>query len=152
MARKPRTRNRSSRKHRRPSFQTEHSSDENDLSSSPKEPKPVHIDKAKLREDSLLRAKKRPIRERILAFFRGEKNQDYKELIINTEALERRVARIENGILQGFDVERLDEERMVGAIFKGQVQNLEPGLKAAFVDIGQDKNCLLYTSPSPRDA
>ena len=105
---------------------------------------PVHIDKAKLREDSLLRAKKRPIRERILAFFRGEKNQDYKELIINTEALERRVARIENGILQGFDVERLDEERMVGAIFKGKVQNLEPGLKAAFVDIGQDKNAFLH--------
>jgi hypothetical protein len=43
------------------------------LSSSPQEPKPVHIDKAKLREDSLQRAKKRPIRERILAFFRGEK-------------------------------------------------------------------------------
>ena len=103
---------------------------------------PIHIDKAKLREDSLQRAKKRPIRERILAFFRGEKNQDYKELIINTEALERRVARIENGVLQGFDVERLDEERMVGAIFKGKVQNLEPGLKAAFVDIGQEKKNL----------
>ena len=144
MARKPRPRNRSSRKHRRPSSQPENSSSENDLSSSPKEPRPVHIDKAKLREDSLQRAKKRPIRERILAFFRGEKNQDYKELIINTEALERRVARIENGILQGFDVERLDEDRMVGAIFKGKVQNLEPGLKAAFVDIGQEKNAFLH--------
>ena len=88
--------------------------------------------------------KKRPIRERIRAFFRREKNKDYKELIINTEALERRVALIENGILQGFDVERLDEDRMVGAIFKGKVQNLEPGLKAAFVDIGQDKNAFLH--------
>lgn len=73
MARKPRTRNRSSRKHQRSTPQTENSSDENDLTSSPKESKPVHIDKAKLREDSLQRAKKRPIRERILAFFRGEK-------------------------------------------------------------------------------
>ena len=33
---------------------------------------------------------------------------------------------------------------MVGAIFKGKVQNLEPGLKAAFVDIGQDKNAFHY--------
>ena len=81
-----------------------------------------------MREDSLQRAKKANTGAN-LCFFRGEKNKDYKELIINTEALERRVARIENGILQGFDVERLDEERMVGAIFKGKVQNLEPGLK-----------------------
>ena len=49
-----------------------------------------------------------------------------------------------NGILQGFDIERLDGNRMVGAIFKGKVQNLEPGLKAAFVDIGQEKNAFLH--------
>ena len=33
---------------------------------------------------------------------------------------------------------------MVGAIFKGKVQNLEAGLKAAFVDIGQEKNAFLH--------
>ena len=66
--------------------------------------------------------------------------EDYKEIIINTEALERRVAMMENGILQAFDIERLDKDRMVGAIFKGKVQNLEAGLKAAFVNIGQEKN------------
>lgn len=116
----------------------------NDLSSAPSEPDPILIDKKELRDGALERAKSRPIRERIMAFFRREANKDYKELIINTEALERRVARIENGILQGFDVERLDEDRMVGAIFKGKVQNLEPGLKAAFVDIGQEKNAFLH--------
>jgi len=116
----------------------------NDLSLPPVEEPPISIDKGKLREESIERAKKRPIRERILAFFRRETNKDYKELIINTEALERRVALIENGVLQAFDVERLDEERMVGAIFKGKVQNLEPGLKAAFVDIGHEKNAFLH--------
>ena len=115
-----------------------------DMTAAPVEPRPISIDKTILRKDSLERAKKRPIRERIFAFFRKEKDKDYKELIINTEALERRVARIENGILQGFDVERLDEDRMVGAIFKGKVQNLEPRLKAAFVDIGQEKNAFLH--------
>ena len=144
MARKPRPRNRSSRRNRNHSSRKEQTSEKNDLNAAPQEPKPVHIDKAELREASLKRAKSRPLRERILAFFRGEKNQDYKELIINTEALERRVARIQNGKLQCFDVERLDEERMVSAIFKGKVQNLEPGLKAAFVDIGQEKNAFLH--------
>ena len=81
-----------------------------DLSSAPSEPDPILIDKKELRDGALERAKSRPIRERIMAFFRREANKDYKELIINTEALERRVARIENGILQGFDVERLDED------------------------------------------
>ena len=119
-------------------------SDKNDLTLPPDEPPPISIDKGKLREEAIERARKRPIRERILAFFRRETNKDYKELIINTEALERRVALIENGVLQAFDVERLDEERMVGAIFKGKVQNLEPGLKAAFVDIGQEKNAFLH--------
>ncbi len=119
-------------------------SSKNDLSLPPSEPSPILIDKKELREGALERAKNRPIFERILTLFRREANKDYKELIINTEALERRVARIENGILQGFDVERLDEDRMVGAIFKGKVQNLEPGLKAAFVDIGQEKNAFLH--------
>lgn len=119
-------------------------SDINNLTLPPVEPAPISIDKGKLRDAAIERAKKRPIRERILAFFRRETKQDYKELIINTEALERRVALIENGVLQAFDVERLDEERMVGAIFKGKVQNLEPGLKAAFVDIGQEKNAFLH--------
>lgn len=119
-------------------------SSKNDLSLPPSEPSPILIDKKELREGALERAKNRPIFERILTVFRREANKDYKELIINTEALERRVARMENGILQGFDVERLDEDRMVGAIFKGKVQNLEPGLKAAFVDIGQEKNAFLH--------
>ena len=133
-----RRRNRSNRK------PVENTESKNDLTRAPTEPKPIHIDKKELRESALDRAKNRPIRERILSFFRREKDKDYKELIINTEALERRVAMMENGILQGFDVERLNEDRMVGAIFKGKVQNLEPGLKAAFVDIGQEKNAFLH--------
>ena len=68
----------------------------NDLTRPPVEPSPISIDKGELREQALERAKKRPIRERIKAFFRRETNKDYKELIINTEALERRVALIEN--------------------------------------------------------
>jgi len=116
----------------------------NDLSAAPWEKPPILIDKKELRDAALERAKNRPIRERIMSFFRREKKEDYKEIIINTEALERRVAMMENGILQAFDIERLDKDRMVGAIFKGKVQNLEAGLKAAFVNIGQEKNAFLH--------
>jgi ribonuclease G len=33
---------------------------------------------------------------------------------------------------------------MVGGIYKGRVKNLDPGLKAAFVDIGYNKNAFLH--------
>src|SRR6266496_4262047 len=41
-------------------------------------------------------------------------------------------------------IERTSDERLVGSIFKGKVKNLEDGLKAAFVDIGFEKNAFLH--------
>jgi ribonuclease G len=68
----------------------------------------------------------------------------HKEVIINAEALETRVAVLEEGKLEEFTIERTNEERLVGSIFKGKVRNLEDGLKAAFVDIGFEKNAFLH--------
>jgi ribonuclease G len=68
----------------------------------------------------------------------------HKEVIINAEALETRVAVSEEGRLEEFTIERTSEERLVGSIFKGRVRNLEDGLKAAFVDIGYEKNAFLH--------
>jgi ribonuclease G len=68
----------------------------------------------------------------------------HKEVIINAEALETRVAVSEEGRLEEFTIERTSEERLVGSIFKGKVRNLEDGLKAAFVDIGFEKNAFLH--------
>lgn len=67
-----------------------------------------------------------------------------KEVIINSESLETRVAVLEEGKLEEFTIERTTEERLVGSIFKGKVRNLEDGLKAAFVDIGFEKNAFLH--------
>jgi ribonuclease G len=67
-----------------------------------------------------------------------------KEVIINSESLETRVAVLEDGRLEEFTIERTTEERLVGSIFKGKVRNLEDGLKAAFVDIGFEKNAFLH--------
>jgi ribonuclease G len=68
----------------------------------------------------------------------------HKEIIINAESLETRVALQEDGRLEEFTIERTTEERLVGSIFKGKVRNLEDGLKAAFVDIGFEKNAFLH--------
>ncbi len=68
----------------------------------------------------------------------------HKEVIINAEALETRVAVLEEGRLEEFTIERTTEERLVGSIFKGKIRNLEDGLKAAFVDIGFEKNAFLH--------
>ena len=68
----------------------------------------------------------------------------HKELIINCESLEARVGVLEEGKLEEFTIERSSDERLVGSIYKGKVRNLEDGLKAAFVDIGFEKNAFLH--------
>ena len=67
-----------------------------------------------------------------------------REIIINVERLETRVAVMENGRLEEFMVEHPEEERLVGSVFKGRVQNLENDLQAAFIDIGLKKNAFLH--------
>ena len=67
-----------------------------------------------------------------------------KEIVINVEGLETRVAILEEGRLEDFFIERTKEERVVGSIYKGRIQNLEDGLQAAFVDIGLKKNAFVH--------
>jgi ribonuclease G len=81
--------------------------------------------------------------KRVQRLIRKEKTV-CKEVIINAETLETRVAVTEDGKLEEFNIERTTEERLVGSIFKGKVRNLEDGLKAAFVDIGFEKNAFLH--------
>jgi len=114
-----------------------------ELTAAPKEEKAERIDNKALKKDADQRAKKQPIVTRIMKAIKKEKKA-YSELIINSEPLEKRVALLKDGVLEKFEVERTGEAREVGAIFKGRIQNLEPGLKAAFVDIGQPKNAFLH--------
>ena len=67
-----------------------------------------------------------------------------REIVVNVEKLETRVAVVENGHVEEFQVEHPTEERLVGSIFKGRIQNLENDLQAAFVDIGLKKNAFLH--------
>jgi len=81
--------------------------------------------------------------------FRGGGNK--KEIIVNVSNRETRIALLEDGKLMEYRVER--EERVVGSIFKGIVQNVLPGMDAAFVDIGLERNAFLYVADIiPEDA
>ena len=65
-------------------------------------------------------------------------------IIVNSEKLERRVALMEDGLLEEYSIEREGDDNIVGGIFKGRVNNIEQGLKAMFVDIGMEKNAFLH--------
>jgi len=114
-----------------------------ELTSAPAEVKAERIDTKDLQSEAAKRAKKEPLVSRIVKAIKSEK-KSYTELIINSEPLEKRVALLQDGVLEKFEVERTGEAREVGAIFKGRIQNLEAGLKAAFVDIGEAKNAFLH--------
>jgi ribonuclease G len=65
-----------------------------------------------------------------------------REILVNVTPRETRVAVLENGQLMEVRFER--GERVVGNIYKGVVQNVLPGMDAAFVNIGLERNAFLY--------
>lgn len=114
-----------------------------ELSHPPAEGEAVTIDRKELKNGAKDRSKQRPLLQKIVAAFQKEKTS-FRELIINAEPLEKRVALLVDGVLEKYEIERETDNRMVGGIYKGRIKNLDPGLKAAFVDIGYTKNAFLH--------
>lgn len=74
-----------------------------------------------------------------------------KELIINATSDEVEIAMLENGKLVELHGQEKSMQFNVGDIFLGRVKRLMPGLNAAFVEIGHDKDAFLhYTDLSPK--
>ena len=67
-----------------------------------------------------------------------------KKILVNCDNRATRVAILENGKLVELYIERPLEQRIVGNLYKGAVANVLPGMQAAFVDIGLEKNAFLY--------
>ncbi len=63
---------------------------------------------------------------------------------MNCDNRATRVALLEKGKLVELDIERPLQYRVVGNLYKGVVANVLPGMQAAFVDIGLEKNAFLY--------
>lgn len=70
----------------------------------------------------------------------------YKQVLINVEATDLRVAILEDGELVELFVDHFNSKSILGNIYKGRVEGIVPGLKAVFVNIGLEKNAFLHFS------
>lgn len=67
-----------------------------------------------------------------------------KEILVSSTPGETRAALLEHGRLADLLIEREGEGRVAGRIYKGRVTDVLPGMGAAFVDVGLDRNAFLY--------
>ncbi len=65
-------------------------------------------------------------------------------LYANVTPYETRVAVREDGSLVEVLLERTRERSIVGSLYKGRISRVLPGMQAAFVDIGLDRDAFLY--------
>jgi ribonuclease G len=66
------------------------------------------------------------------------------EIVVDVGLNETRVALLEDKELVEIYIERPQTERLVGNIYRGKVSSVLPGMQAAFIDIGYEKNAFLY--------
>ncbi|MGI6566309.1 MAG: Rne/Rng family ribonuclease [Firmicutes bacterium] len=67
-----------------------------------------------------------------------------KDIIVNCGRRETRAAFLEDRRVVEVYIERASQQRVVGNIYKGRVENVLPGMSAAFVNIGLERNAFLY--------
>jgi len=66
------------------------------------------------------------------------------DLLVSARGLLSRSVLLEDGIPVEFHVERTSDPTLTGNLYKGVVEKVLPGMEAAFVDIGLEKNAFLY--------
>ena len=67
-----------------------------------------------------------------------------KLILVSVDYDETRAVVLEDGELVEIFIERPVQQRVVGNIYKGRVENVLPGMQAAFVNIGLERNSFLY--------
>jgi ribonuclease G len=67
-----------------------------------------------------------------------------KDLIINSGPSEVNIALIEDKVLVELNTEKTNNNFAVGDVYLGRVKKIMPGLNAAFVDVGYDKDAFLH--------
>jgi ribonuclease G len=67
-----------------------------------------------------------------------------KELVIDSTPVEVVIALVENKQLVELHKEKTNAKHLVGDIFLGRVKKIMPGLNAAFVDVGADKEGFIH--------
>ncbi len=67
-----------------------------------------------------------------------------RELLVSVDAGEKRVAVLEDDKVAEVYLERPERRSIAGAVYLGVVDNVLPGMEAAFIEIGLEKNGFLY--------
>jgi ribonuclease G len=69
-----------------------------------------------------------------------------KEMIVSSNDYETRVAIVEDDEVSELFIERENQRGVVGNIYKGRVSKVLPGMQAAFVQLGLERDGFLYVS------
>ncbi|NLD59916.1 MAG: Rne/Rng family ribonuclease [Clostridiales bacterium] len=75
-----------------------------------------------------------------------------KQILIDALCGETTLALLEDGELAELYAESEGREKLTGNIYVGRVENVLPGMNAAFVNIGLEKNAFLYAGDIQLDA
>ena len=69
-----------------------------------------------------------------------------KEILLNIESKEKRLAIMKHGKLQDLVIERKSSELLTGNIYRGKVTNILQNIQSAFIDIGEGENGFIHIS------
>jgi ribonuclease G len=74
-----------------------------------------------------------------------------QKMLIESDPHQTRIAVLEDDRLTEIFVERRRHRGMVGNVYKGRVTRVLPGMQAAFVDVGLERDAFLYVSDVAAD-
>src|SRR5262245_1312772 len=73
------------------------------------------------------------------------------KMLIESDPHQTRIAVLEDDRLTEIFVERRRHRGLVGNVYKGKVTRVLPGMQAAFVDVGLERDAFLYVSDVASD-
>ena len=102
----------------------------------------VEAKKQRRREGRMASRRRAPILSE--AEFLARREQVDRKMLIRQREEYSQIAVIEDNILVEHYVDRASAASLIGNIYLGKVQNVLPGMEAAFIDIGRGRNAVLY--------
>ena len=86
------------------------------------------------------------------AEFLARREQVDRVMLVREQGDRVQIAVLEDGVLVEHYVNRSSGSSMIGNVYLGKVQNVLPGMEAAFIDIGRGRNAVLYAGEVNWDA
>ena len=86
------------------------------------------------------------------AEFLARRENVQREMVVRQRGDRTQIAVLEDGVLVEHYISQASSGSLVGNVYVGRVQNVLPGMEAAFVDIGKGRNAVLYAGEVNWDA